>query len=66
MLTYRLYLFDASGRIRERVEMECETDEHAMELAAQAEHPYAKEVWLDARRVGRFEPTGAAASRVQA
>ena len=54
MIGYRVYLLDPFGHIRSVLELECQDDADAMNLAsAKATTPY--EVWQGARLVGKLD-----------
>ena len=71
MADYKLYFLDSNSHIRRRLDLECESDEHAVEVVS--EHvPYGGvELWQAGRLVKRFEvrefePTDVQAADFQA
>jgi len=53
---YRAYIIGTDGRIRDRVEFFCESDDDAKQRAQQLVDEHAVELWDEARKVARFEP----------
>jgi hypothetical protein len=53
---YRAYIIGADGRIRDRVDLFCETEDKAKERAKQLVDGDAVELWDQARKIARFEP----------
>ena len=56
MPAYHVYFLDEAGASRERVEMDCEDDGHAMAQARMLARQRTVELWLGERRLGRIEP----------
>ena len=56
MQGYRLYFFDRNGHIARVVEMECASDDEAIERVREYTHAHAMELWQQARCIGMFEP----------
>ncbi len=54
MATYRLYLLDAAGHVRESVVMDCQSDADALQQAENHRGP-AMELWNLDRMVQSFE-----------
>ena len=54
MATYRLYLLDAAGHVRESVVMDCQSDADALQQAEKHRGP-AMELWNLDRMVQSFE-----------
>ena len=53
MPTYRLYKLDEAGKFNNSEGLEASDDVEAMRLARAADHPFACEVWLARRLIGR-------------
>jgi hypothetical protein len=53
---YRAYIIGQDGRIQDRIELFCNSDEEAKERAKQLVDGYAVELWDEGRRVAVFEP----------
>jgi len=53
-LDYRLYFLDARGRVRDRVDFECEDDGHALRAAEQQADGRAMELWHRAVLIREF------------
>ena len=51
---YRLYFLDEQGHIKRPLDLECETDEDALEAASQHRHQHGTELWEGKRLVGRI------------
>jgi hypothetical protein len=51
---YRLYFLDEAGRIQQGVDLECATDEEAIEVAEQHRDGHDLELWSGARVVHKF------------
>jgi hypothetical protein len=55
MPKYRIVFLTSEGLLLDgSLEVECDGDDDAMDCAAEIEHPYVKEVWLDQCLVGSF------------
>ena len=54
MKSYRLYFLDHNGHIRRAVEMECESDDQAIDAVEQHRDARAMELWQQARKVKAF------------
>jgi hypothetical protein len=57
-LDYRLYLLDAQGRVRERVDLECDDDDDAMRMAEARAEGRAAELWRRAVLVREYPGSG--------
>jgi hypothetical protein len=53
---YRAYIIGQDGRIQDRVDLFCESDDDAKERAKQLVDGHAVELWDDARQIAVFEP----------
>ena len=55
MPEYRVYTFGFDGHILRASVIECDSDDEAIEKTKQLVDGHALELWLGARRLGRFE-----------
>ena len=53
MPTYRLYKLDEAGKFNTSEGLNASDDGEAMKLARAVDHPFACEVWLARRLIGR-------------
>ena len=53
---YRVYFLNAKGHIIRSHDLECASDEEAIEHLRGLDHAHALELWERARRVHRIEP----------
>lgn len=58
-MDYRLYFLDAQGRLRARVDLECEDDGDAMRVAEARADGRAMELWRRAVLIREFPPSKA-------
>ena len=63
MPQYRLYILDADGHIKRRIDLDCRDDGEAIERAIEHEIGTGMDLWCDARRVRMFSPPGSPSSR---
>lgn len=61
MKGYRLYFLDHAGHIRHALELECESDDGAVDQAAERADGSAMELWQRDRVIRKFEALPAAA-----
>jgi hypothetical protein len=54
---YRLYFLHLDNRISNAVDLDCETDEAAIEKVSSLRYVHAMELWQGTRLVKRFNPT---------
>ena len=55
MSGYRVYILDSSGRVEQRIDLECEDDENAKVQAEQLVDGHDVELWQLARRIAKFD-----------
>jgi hypothetical protein len=53
-LDYRLYFLDAQGHVRDRADLECEDDGHAVQVAERHADGRAMELWRRAILIRKF------------
>ncbi len=53
-MDYRLYFLDTEGHVRRRIDLECEDDEAAVEVAETHADGMAMELWRRERVVRKF------------
>jgi hypothetical protein len=53
---YYAYIIGQDGRIKDRKDLICETEDEAKERARQLVDGHAVELWKQARKIVRFEP----------
>ncbi len=58
MPDYRLYLLDDEGRIRGRLDLQCEHDAEAIQAASEQSNGAPSELWQGSRVVKRFPTAG--------
>jgi len=56
MADYRLYLLDAGGHIQSAIPLVRDTDEQALDAAAQCPNAHGAELWQQERRICTFGP----------
>ncbi len=54
MPSYYLYLFDRKGSISKRIDLVCNDDDHARDVAAAHSHHLGMELWQGARLVETY------------
>ncbi len=57
MPSYQVRMFSAQGRRRREMEIECDSDEDAIERLLSLHHPHALELWSGDRLVERMAGT---------
>ena len=61
MPDYRIYVLDHRGRIRSRVDLDCQEDAEAVAVVAGHQNDHGLELWDGRRQVGVYPAKGATA-----
>jgi hypothetical protein len=54
VVEYKLYFLDTEGRIRQRIDLECALDQHAVERATSLADRRAMELWRGSNLIEQF------------